>query len=167
MFGVGVLECEADKCRILFYNIHTSTENEEQCCKHGKQKIVAMVIIQKYVCKWLVMRPYLKSLSAAISIQCYWGQVLVRREFQRFKQHAYETTIIPIKDSMTNLLEERGNDMVQPWISHKGLFILCLGLMGRPFDQYCVFPWNLACVLFGHDGFLICDSYSQPWLICT
>jgi len=81
MFGVGVLECEANKCRILFYNIHTSMENEEQRCKHGKQKIVAMVIIQKYVYKWLVRHPYLKSLSAVMFIQCCWGQVLVRREF--------------------------------------------------------------------------------------
>ena len=31
--------------------------------------------------------------------------------------------------------------------------ILGLGLMGRPFDQDCVFPWNLACVPSAMMGF--------------
>jgi hypothetical protein len=44
--------------------------------------------------------------------------------------------------------------------SHEGPSILCLGLMGRPFGQDCVFPWNLAYVPFGYDGFLAWDSFS-------
>ena len=86
--------------------------------------------------------------------------MLARNEFSRLKQQTYETVIIPIKDLRTNLLEERGNDTVQPCISHEGPSILCLGLMGRPFS--CVFSWNLACVPFGHDGLLAWDSFSQP-----
>jgi hypothetical protein len=42
---------------------------------------------------------------------------------------------------------------------------LCLGLIGRSFGQDCVFPWNLACVPFIHDGFLARDSFSQPWFM--
>jgi len=78
-----------------------------------KKKRVVVVIIQKYVYKWLKKRAYLKSLSATIYIQCCRRQVLAIREFQRLKHHAYETFIIPIKDSRMNLLEERGNDTVQ------------------------------------------------------
>jgi len=44
------------------------------------------------------------------------------------------------------------SDLVWPWISHDGSSVLRLGLMGRPFSQYCVFPWNLACIPFDHDG---------------
>jgi hypothetical protein len=44
------------------------------------------------------------------------------------------------------------SDMVQSWISYKGPLILCLGLIRRPFNQDCVFPWNLAC-------------FSQPWFV--
>jgi len=73
-----------------------------------------MVIIQKYMRKWLVKRAYLKSFLITMSIQCCWRQVLIGMEFQRLKQQASETTIIPIKDSRTNLLEKRGNDTVQP-----------------------------------------------------
>jgi hypothetical protein len=44
------------------------------------------------------------------------------------------------------------------WFSHekfmKILQFLCLGLIGRPFSQDCVFSLNLACVSFGHDAFL-------------
>ena len=45
-------------------------------------------------------------------------------------------------------------DMVWPWISHDGSSVLRLGLMGRPYGQYCVFPWNLACIPFDHDGWV-------------
>jgi hypothetical protein len=87
----------------------------------------------------------------------------------KVKQHVYETTIIHIKDSRTNLLEERGNendtDTVQPWISHDEPSVLCLGLMGRLFDQDCVFPWNLDCVTSGHDGFWAWDSFSQSQFV--
>jgi len=38
-------------------------------------------------------------------------------------------------------------------------------LIGRLFDQDCVFLWNLACVPFNHHGFLACDSFSQPWFV--
>jgi hypothetical protein len=33
-------------------------------------------------------------------------------------------------------------------------------LIGRQFDQDCLFPWDLACVPFGHDGFWAWDSFS-------
>jgi hypothetical protein len=53
-------------------------------------------------------------------------------------------------------------DMVHPWMCREGPSILCLGLIRRPFNQDYVFPWNLAYVPFGHDGFLAWDSFSQP-----
>jgi hypothetical protein len=37
--------------------------------------------------------------------------------------------------------------------------------MGRPFDQYCVFSWNLVCVPFDHDRFLAWNSFSQHWFM--
>jgi hypothetical protein len=37
--------------------------------------------------------------------------------------------------------------------------------MGRPFDHDFIFPWNLACVSFDHDGFLAWDSFSQLWFV--
>jgi hypothetical protein len=43
--------------------------------------------------------------------------------------------------------------MIQLRISHEGPLILCFSLMGRLFDHDFIFPWNLACVPFGHDGF--------------
>jgi hypothetical protein len=52
--------------------------------------------------------------------------------------------------------------MVHPWMCREGPSILCLGLIRRPFNQDYVFPWNLAYVPFGHDGFLAWDSFSQP-----
>jgi hypothetical protein len=61
-----------------------------------------------------------------------------------------------------NLLEERGNDMVQLWISYEEPSILCMGSMGRPFSQDYVFLKNLACVPFSHDRFLAWDSFRQP-----
>ena len=73
-----------------------------------------MVIIQKYVRKWLVQRAYLKFLSVIISIQCCWRKVLAIRGFRRLKQEATEVTIDVIQDSRANLLEEGGNDTVQP-----------------------------------------------------
>ena len=73
-----------------------------------------MVIIQKYVHKWLVRGTYLKFLSVTISIQCCWRKVLAIREFRRFKQEATKVAINPIQDSRENLLEEGGNDTVQP-----------------------------------------------------
>jgi hypothetical protein len=133
-------------------------ENEEQHREHEKQKWAILVIIQKYMHKWLAGHTYLKSLSPTIVIQCCWRQVLARREFWRLKQQAYGTTIIHIKDYKMNLLEERGNNTVQPWI-------LCLGLIGRPFGQDCIFPWNLAYVPCGHDGCLAWDSLSQHWFV--
>ena len=73
-----------------------------------------MVIIQKYVRKWLVRRAYLKFLSVTTSIQCCWRKVLAIKEFRRFKQKATKVAINPIQDSRANLLEEGGNDTVQP-----------------------------------------------------
>jgi len=73
-----------------------------------------VVIIQKYVCKWLVRCAYLKFLSVTTSIQCCWRKVLAIREFRRLKKEATEVTTNPIQDSRANLLEEGGNDTVQP-----------------------------------------------------
>jgi len=64
-----------------------------------------------------------------------------------------------------NLFEERGNDTLQPWIYHDRSSVLCLSLMGRPFDQYFAFSWNLVCVPFDHDRFLAWDSFSQDWFM--
>ena len=72
-----------------------------------------MVIIQKYVRKWLVRRTYLKFLSVTSFIQCCWRKVLAIKEFRRFKQKATKVAINPIQDSRANLLEEGGNDTVQ------------------------------------------------------
>ena len=74
-----------------------------------------MVIIQKYVCKWLVRRAYLKFLLVTTSIQCCWKKVLAIRGFRRLKQEATEVTIDVIQDSRANLLEEGGNDTVLPY----------------------------------------------------
>ena len=83
--------------------------------KDERQRRVAVFIIQKYVRKWLERRAYLKFLSVTTSIQCCWRKVLAIRGFRRLKQQATEVTINPIQDSRANLLEERGNDMVQPF----------------------------------------------------
>jgi hypothetical protein len=66
--GVRVLEWEVDKCRRLFYDRQASMQKDEQRYKHEKKRTVVVVIIQKYMCKWLVMHAYLKSLSSTISI---------------------------------------------------------------------------------------------------
>jgi len=71
---------------------------------------VVVVIIQKYICKWLV----LKFLSVTTSIQCCWRKMLAIREFQRLKQKDNKVATNPIQDSRANLLEEGGNDTVQP-----------------------------------------------------
>ena len=73
-----------------------------------------MVIIQKNVRKWLVRRAYLKFFLVTTSIQCCWREVLTIRELRRLKQEATEVAINPIQDSRAKLLEEGGNDMVQP-----------------------------------------------------
>ncbi|KAL3598365.1 hypothetical protein D5086_006283 [Populus alba] len=111
--GLGVLEREVDKCRRLFYDLEASWEKEVQRQKDERRRRVAVVIIQKYVCKWLVRRAYLK-LSVTTSIQCCWRKVLAIRGFRRLKQEATEVTINAIQDSRANLLEEGGNDTVQP-----------------------------------------------------
>ena len=67
-----------------------------------------MVIIQKYVRKWLVRRAYLKFLSVTTSIRCCWRKVLAIRGFRRLKQEATEVTVNAIQDSRANLLEEGG-----------------------------------------------------------
>ena len=71
---------------------------------------VVVVIIQKYICKWLV----LKFLSVTTSIQCCWRKMLAIREFQKLKQKDNKVATNPIQDSRANLLEEGGNDTVQP-----------------------------------------------------
>ena len=66
------------------------------------------------VCTQVVSGAYLKFLSVTTSMQCCWRKVLARRGFWRLKQEATEVTINPIQDSRSNLLEEGGNDTVQP-----------------------------------------------------
>jgi hypothetical protein len=43
-------------------------EKDEQRYKHEKKRTTVVVIIQKYMRKWLVMHAYLKSLSSTMSI---------------------------------------------------------------------------------------------------
>jgi hypothetical protein len=112
--GLGVLEREVDKCRRLFYDLQASWEKEVQRQKNEKKRRAAVVIIQKYVHKWLVRCAYLKFLAVTTSIQCCWRKVLAIREFRRLKQEALEVATNPIQDSRANLLEEGGNDTVQP-----------------------------------------------------
>ena len=66
--GLGVLEREVDKCRRLFYDLEASWEKEVQRQKDERRRRVAVVIIQKYVRKWLVRRAYLKFLPVTTSI---------------------------------------------------------------------------------------------------
>jgi len=112
--GLGVLEREVDKCRRLFYNLQASWEKEVQRQKNERWRRVVVVIIQKYVRKWLVRHAYLKFLSVTTSIQCCWRKVLAIREFWRLKQKATEVANNPIQDLRVNLLEEGGNDTVHP-----------------------------------------------------
>ena len=74
-----------------------------------------MLIIQKYVRKWLVQRAYLKFLPVTASIRCCWRKVLAIRGFRRLKQEATEVTINAIQDSRANFLGEGGSDTVQPY----------------------------------------------------
>jgi hypothetical protein len=53
-------------------------------------------------------------LLVTTSIQCCWRKVLAIREFWRLKQEATKVTTNPIQDLRANLLEEEGNDTVQP-----------------------------------------------------
>ena len=113
--GLGVLEREVDKCRRrLFYDLQASWEKEVQRQKNERWRRAAVVIIENYVRKWLVRRAYLKFLSVTTSIQCCWRKVLAIKEFRRLKQEATEVATNPIQDSRANLLEEGGNDTVQP-----------------------------------------------------
>jgi hypothetical protein len=67
--GLRVLEQEVDKCKRLFYDLQASWENEVQHQKNERRRRATVVIIQKYICKWLV--------------QCCWRKVLAIREFRR------------------------------------------------------------------------------------
>jgi len=53
--GLRVLEREVDKCRRLFYDFQVSWEKEVQRQKNERRRRAAMVIIQKYVRKWVSM----------------------------------------------------------------------------------------------------------------
>lgn len=64
---------------------------------------------------WTQRRAYLKFLSAATSILCWWRKVLAIRRFRRLKQEATEGAVDPVQDSRANLLGEGGNDTVQPY----------------------------------------------------
>ena len=78
-----------------------------------KQKRAEMIIIKKYVCKWMTRRAYLKLSSATTFIQCCWRHVQARKELLRIQQEAKELSIIPIGNSMMNHLKDRGNDTIQ------------------------------------------------------
>jgi len=75
--------------------------------KNERQRRAAVVIIQKYVRKWLVRHAYLKFLLVTTSIKCCWRNVLAIREFWRLKQVANEVASKPIRDLRVNLLEKR------------------------------------------------------------
>jgi len=45
-----------------------------------------MIIIQKYIRKWMARRDYLKLLSATIFIQYYWRQVHARKNSKDFNK---------------------------------------------------------------------------------
>jgi hypothetical protein len=66
--GLRVLEQEVDRYKRLFYDLQASWEKEVQHQKNKRQMRAVVVIIQKYVCKWLVQHAYLKFLSATTSI---------------------------------------------------------------------------------------------------
>jgi hypothetical protein len=72
-----------------------------------------VVVIQKYTCKWMARRVYLKLLSATIFIQCCYRQLCARKELQRLKQEAKEFSIKPVGDSRTNHLKEKENDTIR------------------------------------------------------
>ena len=111
--GLGVLEQEFNKCSRLFYDLQASWEKEVQRQKNERWRR-AVVIIQKYVRKWLVWRAYLKFLLVTSFIQCCWRKMLAIMEFWRLKQEANEVATNRIQDSRANLLKEGGNDIVQP-----------------------------------------------------
>jgi len=83
----------------------TSVEDYSMIFKlHGKRRYnvkkmkddgAVVVIIQKYICKWLVRRAYLKFLSVTTSIHCCWRKVLAIRKFQRLKQEVNEVNFTP------------------------------------------------------------------------
>jgi len=50
------------------------------------QQCEVVIIMQKYIRKWLVMHAYLKLLSAIIFTQCYWRQKFIKRKSWRLKQ---------------------------------------------------------------------------------
>jgi hypothetical protein len=79
--GLGVLEQEVDKCRRLFCDLQASWEKEVYRQKNERQRRADVVIIQKYVRKWLVRHVYLKFLTVTTSIHCCWRNVLAIREF--------------------------------------------------------------------------------------
>jgi hypothetical protein len=99
---------------VLFYDLQASWKKEVQRQKNERWKRAFVVIIQKYVRKWLVWRAYLKFLLVTTSTQFCWTKVLAIREFWRLKQEANKVAANPIQDLRANLLEEGGNDIVQP-----------------------------------------------------
>jgi len=88
---------EVDKCRRLFYDLQASWENEVQRQKNERRRRAAVVIIQKYVRKWLVRCAYLKFLSITTSIQCCWRKVLAIREFRRLNKRLLKSLLILFK----------------------------------------------------------------------
>jgi hypothetical protein len=64
-----------------------------------------VVIIQKYISKWMARRAYLKLLLATTFIQYCWMQVCARKKLQRLQQDAKELSI-KLGDSI-----QKGSDL--------------------------------------------------------
>jgi len=89
---------EFDKLNEIFYEWQALKREEQQPWKDERQKT-----------------------KAATFIQNYWRRVLARKELQRLKQEAYETSIILIGNSRMKHLEERANDTIQERIEQENL----------------------------------------------
>jgi hypothetical protein len=81
----------------MIFKLHG--KKEVQCQENDWRRRVAIVIIQKYIHKWLVRCAYLNFLSVTTSIQCCWRKVLAIREFRKLKQEANEVVTNPIQAS--------------------------------------------------------------------
>jgi hypothetical protein len=54
-------------------------------------------------------------LPVTTSIKCCWRKVLAKKEFRRLKKEVNQVATNSIQDWRANLLEEGGNDTVQPY----------------------------------------------------
>jgi len=92
----------------MIFKIHgkrrySAKKTKESCCYHSKS------------CTQVVSTAcFFEILGSHYGIQCCWRKVLAIREIRRLKQEANTVTTDPIQDLRANLLEEGGNDTVQP-----------------------------------------------------